>query len=121
MIGAEAQHSISRLVDLSRQQTKLGCGCGYEQQGQRVGVGWVEGSETHRGAAVGLAPLDPPYTTPRNPNRETAMKRREFLHQAGGMVLAGVMTANQTRAADKPAPKRIKIGQIGVGHAHASK
>ncbi|HEY7155886.1 MAG TPA: Gfo/Idh/MocA family oxidoreductase [Gemmataceae bacterium] len=49
------------------------------------------------------------------------MERRGFLQQVGGMVFAGVVAPSVTRADEKPAPKRIKIGQIGVGHAHASK
>jgi predicted dehydrogenase len=52
------------------------------------------------------------------------MHRRHFLKQMGGGVVAGVAALAMTRTAagdDKPVAKRIKIGQIGVGHAHASK
>lgn len=48
------------------------------------------------------------------------MQRRAFLQQAGGILLAETLIPGITTA-DQPAPKRIKIGQIGVGHAHASK
>jgi predicted dehydrogenase len=51
-------------------------------------------------------------------------RRREFLGQVGAGVLAGAVVSGlaEGAAADtKPAPKRIKIGQIGVGHAHAGK
>lgn len=50
--------------------------------------------------------------------------RREFLEQVGtGALVGGLATLIETPAvaADEPARKRIKIGQIGVGHAHASK
>lgn len=49
-----------------------------------------------------------------SPWHDTAMKRRSFLQQAGGGLLAA--------AASGQAPTndgRIKIGQIGVKHAHA--
>jgi len=52
------------------------------------------------------------------------MQRRHFLQQIGGGVLAGAVAPSLARVAagdDKPAPKRIKVGQIGVGHAHAPK
>ena len=45
------------------------------------------------------------------------LQRRDFLRSAGSVVLTGLAVAEQ----DKAPPKRIKIGQIGVGHAHASK
>jgi predicted dehydrogenase len=48
------------------------------------------------------------------------MQRRDFLTQCGGGVLAGMMLPGVV-AAEKPAGKRIRVGQIGVGHAHASK
>ncbi len=47
------------------------------------------------------------------------MNRRTFLRRAG--ALAGIMAASSAAADDKAAPGRIRIGQIGVGHAHASK
>src|SRR5215213_4764511 len=43
------------------------------------------------------------------------MQRRDFLKYAGATTLASAPAA-----ADGPKP-RIKVGQIGVGHAHASK
>lgn len=43
------------------------------------------------------------------------MRRREFLSTVGGVLASAAL------AAEKPAPQRIRIGQIGVGHAHASK
>ncbi len=48
------------------------------------------------------------------------MRRRDFLMQCGGGVLAG-MTLPAVTGAEEPAGKRIKVGQIGVGHAHAGK
>lgn len=54
--------------------------------------------------------------------------RRRFLGtMAGGALVGGVSdsllrsTAAAAPADEKPAKKRIKIGQIGVGHAHAGK
>lgn len=49
------------------------------------------------------------------------MQRRDFLQQVGGIALAGVVARGATIADQQPAPNRIKVGQIGVGHAHASK
>ena len=52
------------------------------------------------------------------------LQRREFLNKVGGATLAGVLLPSAGRVAaaeEKPVPKRIKIGQIGVGHAHAGK
>jgi predicted dehydrogenase len=52
------------------------------------------------------------------------MERRDFLKQVGGGVLGGVVATGPARGAirdDKVAPPRIKVGQIGVGHAHATK
>ncbi len=46
------------------------------------------------------------------------MQRRDFLQRAA--AAAAVLRVNQSSSADSPKP-RIKIGQIGVGHAHASK
>src|SRR5437660_1106278 len=51
-------------------------------------------------------------------------RRRRFLQQVGaGALISGAVPglADGTGADTKPAPRRIKIGQIGVGHAHASK
>lgn len=46
--------------------------------------------------------------------------RRDFLKTVGaGAIVPGVLSATVNAA--QPARQRIKIGQIGVGHAHASK
>lgn len=54
--------------------------------------------------------------------------RRDFLSTVGRGALAGSFAGallpterSLVQAEDKPAKKRIKVGQIGVGHAHASK
>jgi predicted dehydrogenase len=47
--------------------------------------------------------------------------RREVLKQFGGAVAAGLAGTALARAAVRTKRPRIKIGQIGVGHAHASK
>jgi len=49
--------------------------------------------------------------------------RRNWMCQVGGSLLATSSAATLLYAGDetKPAKPRIKIGQIGVGHAHASK
>lgn len=50
--------------------------------------------------------------------------RREFLRQFSSAAVAGAVVpqlSHLSRAAEKPAQTRIKIGQIGVGHAHAGK
>jgi predicted dehydrogenase len=47
--------------------------------------------------------------------------RRNFLEQVGAGVCAGGILPGEVVADEKPARKRIKIGQIGVGHGHASK
>src|SRR5690349_20969748 len=52
------------------------------------------------------------------------MERRYFLKQVGGGVLAGVVvpgSAPGTTHDNSAVPTRIKVGQIGVGHAHATK
>jgi predicted dehydrogenase len=52
------------------------------------------------------------------------MERRDFLKQVGSGVLAGVVVPGPARVASRDetaAPKRIKVGQIGVGHGHATK
>jgi predicted dehydrogenase len=52
------------------------------------------------------------------------MPRRKFLQVVGGAALAGPAMAlckESTTGREPPAPKRIKIGQVGVGHAHAVK
>src|SRR5436190_14178992 len=41
--------------------------------------------------------------------------RRQFLQAVGGAAVAGGL------AVANPAKPRIKVGQIGVGHAHATK
>jgi predicted dehydrogenase len=51
-------------------------------------------------------------------------RRRTFLEQVGAGALAGAVLpglADGVASDTKPAPRRIKIGQMGVGHAHASK
>jgi predicted dehydrogenase len=48
------------------------------------------------------------------------VSRRTAL-QAGALGLLGLLDAAAPAGERKPAPPRIKIGQIGVGHAHASK
>jgi predicted dehydrogenase len=53
--------------------------------------------------------------------QEMTMQRRDFLQQVGGILLAPTVLPDVPAAADPPAPQRIKIGQIGVGHAHAGK
>lgn len=45
--------------------------------------------------------------------------RREFVAQAGVCTAAAALSGTAS-AADRPA-KRIKVGQIGTGHAHATK
>lgn len=54
--------------------------------------------------------------------------RRGFLQAVGGGAIAGTIsesllpgTISSAQADEKAATPRIKIGQIGVGHAHASK
>ena len=47
--------------------------------------------------------------------------RRDVLKQFGGTLAIALASGVRTLAEDKPARPRIKIGQIGVGHAHASK
>src|SRR5262249_8421404 len=52
------------------------------------------------------------------------MERRDFLKQVGRGGFAAVVAPDPARVAtrdDEAAPKRIKVGQIGVGHAHAAK
>ncbi|HUY90426.1 MAG TPA: Gfo/Idh/MocA family oxidoreductase [Pirellulales bacterium] len=46
-----------------------------------------------------------------------SLSRRSFL----ATPLAAALASQVSRAAESPAKERIKIGQIGVGHAHASK
>lgn len=48
-------------------------------------------------------------------------ERRDFLGQVGAGVCAGWVMPGAAGAEEKTVRKRIKIGQIGVGHAHASK
>jgi predicted dehydrogenase len=52
---------------------------------------------------------------------KTMKGRRNFLQQVGAGVCAGWIMPGVAVTDEKPARKRIKIGQIGVGHAHASK
>lgn len=52
------------------------------------------------------------------------LQRREFLSGFSGAALSAAALSGWTdplRADQKQSPPRIKIGQIGVGHAHASK
>src|SRR5687767_9888501 len=49
----------------------------------------------------------------------TASHRRAFLRAAGGAVLSVGLSGRGLAAG--PAPPRIKVGQIGVGHGHAAK
>jgi predicted dehydrogenase len=52
------------------------------------------------------------------------MERRDFFKQVGGGILAGVVvpgSAPGTIHDNSAVPMRIKVGQIGVGHAHATK
>lgn len=46
------------------------------------------------------------------------MHRRHFLHAVGAVPAFAMSSLN---AADTPAKPKIKIGQIGIGHAHAGK
>lgn len=46
------------------------------------------------------------------------LNRREIVRQSGGAIALSLARANLIHAAAKP---RIRVGQIGVGHAHASK
>lgn len=48
------------------------------------------------------------------------MDRRNFFQQAGAMIVTGALAPGMSTG-QPPARQRIKIGQIGVGHAHASK
>lgn len=50
----------------------------------------------------------------------TTQPRRDFLKQLGGAALV-FPVASALAADEKPLAKRIKMGQLGVGHAHASK
>ena len=50
----------------------------------------------------------------------TIISRRKFLGTAGAAAASTPLVASTARAADNP-EGRIKIGQIGVGHAHAGK
>ena len=47
--------------------------------------------------------------------------RRQFLASTAAIASGVFAAAHASRAADTARPPRIKIGQIGVGHAHASK
>lgn len=49
--------------------------------------------------------------------------RRSLIRQAGGILAASSLggLARSGQDSPRPRPPRIKIGQIGVGHAHASK
>lgn len=56
----------------------------------------------------------------RDHRRAPLVSRRHAL-QSGMLGLAGLCGASALADRPKPADRRIKIGQIGVGHAHASK
>ena len=47
--------------------------------------------------------------------------RRNAMARFGTAVVLGTAATSGLARAAKPTPERIKIGQIGVGHAHASK
>ncbi len=48
--------------------------------------------------------------------------RRDFVRGLGGALAGSLLSGGSwAKAAPGTAPQRIKIGQIGVGHAHASK
>jgi len=47
--------------------------------------------------------------------------RRRFLRTATGGLLTSAILTGKNVLAENPARPRIKVGQIGVGHAHASK
>src|SRR5262249_28075105 len=67
--------------------------------------------------------LTRPLPAPRTGGAMT-LQRRDFLRVVGAAALGGAATASWHESADAdgpPAPKPIKIGQIGVGHAHAGK
>ncbi len=52
------------------------------------------------------------------------LERREFMNRLGGAALAGPLVTTLAGAGlgdDAPRAQRIKVGQIGVGHAHAGK
>lgn len=49
------------------------------------------------------------------------LKRRTFLNAVGSSALTAAVQSTAGVHASQPARQRIKIGQIGVGHAHASK
>lgn len=52
----------------------------------------------------------------------TDLRRRRFLRDVSAGVLVGAIAPlASSKAAQRPAPSPIKIGQIGVGHAHAGK
>ncbi len=52
---------------------------------------------------------------------ETTMNRRRFSMQVGSIILAKAVTPRAMTSDPSQLRKPIKIGQIGVGHAHASK
>src|SRR5262249_57487785 len=83
------------------------------------------------GRLVGPLPVAPVDATAGQPGpvwpgmtgKEKGMERRNFLKRVGGGVLAGLVLPGLAGTAaenDKADPKRIRIGQIGVGHAHAA-
>src|SRR5690242_1176733 len=49
--------------------------------------------------------------------------RRALIQRVGGLLAAGSLgrMAQGGQDAERSRPPRIKIGQVGVGHAHASK
>jgi predicted dehydrogenase len=52
---------------------------------------------------------------------ETTMNRRDFQTRVGGMILAETVSSTAATAEPRQRKNPIKIGQIGVGHAHATK
>jgi predicted dehydrogenase len=52
---------------------------------------------------------------------EATMNRRDFQKQVSGMILADTLASAVTAAEPRQHKNPIKIGQIGIGHAHATK
>ncbi len=49
------------------------------------------------------------------------MNRRDFQTRIGGLILADTVASAAGSAGSNPRKNPIKVGQIGVGHAHATK
>ena len=71
--------------------------------------------------------MNPVDSSPKPKTSEVARvdpSRREAISRLGALTLAGILSGHSNgrcRAAQPTAKRPIKIGQIGVGHAHASK